>query len=152
MPSPMALTSPPEPLQTPARHRWFLRRASLGLTAIQAVLAGAVYWRGFPYFGSQLVSNAPLWEAPVALFHLPGILVLSLAGLCCGFGHSLVLGPRIVAGHVLVTVPGTLILAATNWLVWSAMLVIMTGLWRLGGRRRRPAGPSEVAPTEATDS
>jgi hypothetical protein len=148
----MVLTSPPEALQTPARYRLFLRRASLGLTLLQAVVAGGVYLRGFPYFGSQLVSNAPLWEAPVALFHLPGILVLSLAGLCCGFGHSLVLGPRIVAGHVPVSVPGVLILAATNWVVWSAILVIVTGLWRLGGRKRGPAGPGEVAPTEATDS
>jgi hypothetical protein len=119
---------------------------------IQAVVAGGVYLRGFPYYGSQLVSNAPLWEAPVALFHLPGILVLSLAGLCCGFGHGLVLGPRIAAGHVPVTVPGVLILAATNWLVWIVMLVIVTGFWRLGGRRRRPAAPGEVASTEATDS
>jgi hypothetical protein len=124
----------------------------LGLTVIQAVLAGGVYWRGFPYFGSQLVSNAPLWEAPVALFHLPGILVLSLAGLCCGFGHSLVLGPRIAAGHVPVTVPGTLILAVTNWLAWSAMLALVVGLWRLGGRRRRHASAGDVAPTEATDT
>lgn len=134
-PSPVASTSPPEALQTRARDRLFPRGALLGLTLIQTVIAGGVYLRGFPYFGSQLVSNAPLWEAPVALFHLPGILVLSLAGLCCGFGHGLVLGPRIVAGHIPVTVPGVLILAAANWLVWSAMLVVVTGLWRLWSRR-----------------
>ena len=152
MPSLVAVTGVAESLPAPRQRRSIPRRRILGLTLIQAALALVVYLRGFPYFGTHLVSNAPLWEAPVSLFHLPGILALSIAGLCCGFGHGLVLGPRVVAGHVPVSVPGTLILAATNWLVWTAMLVIVVRLWRFAARTRRPAEPRVVASSETSDS
>jgi hypothetical protein len=145
----MTTTTSPAPAETlhpMARPGRRLRRTLLILTLVQAVGGVAVLGRGFPYFGSQLVSNAPLWETPLALFHVPGILVLSLAGLCCGFGRSLILGPKIVAGHVPVTVSGTSILAVTNWLVWTALLMVAAGLWRLGRSRRRSSGSADDAP------
>jgi hypothetical protein len=97
--------------------------------------------RGFPYFGSDLVSNAPLWEAPVALFHLPGVVALSLTGYCCGFHNALVLGPRVVGGHIRMSSQGILILTLTN----TALLLILTGLgWGLWRLRKLKAGVPEA--------
>jgi hypothetical protein len=116
---------------------------------VQLLCSVALVFRGFPYFGSDLVSNASLWEAPVALFHLPGIVVLSLTGYCCGFHNALVLGPRIVGGHIRMSAQGILILTLTNT---AALLILMGlgfGLWRLRNPRagvpEAPVSKSGVA-------
>jgi hypothetical protein len=101
--------------------------------------------RGFPYFGSDLVSNAPLWEAPVALLHLPGILVLSLTGYCCGFHNALVLGPRVVGGHIRMSPQGILILVLTSTVVLLALLGIGWTAWRLRRAPKAPVSKSGVA-------
>lgn len=131
--------------------RRVLRRAFLGITFIQTILAVTVYLRGFPFFGTHLVSNAPLWEAPVALFHLPGILALSLVGLCCGFRNSLVLGPKIAAGHIAMTPSGSLILTATNWSVWALLVVLLAIIGYRRARRERTPDPDAVTAAATTD-
>jgi hypothetical protein len=113
-----------------------LPKTLITLGAVQAGLGTAVLLRGFPYFGTHLVSNAPLWEAPVALFHLPGVAALSLAGLCCGFRNGLVLGPKIVAGHIPVTLPGAAILVGANLLVWASLVALACTAWQVRSRRR----------------
>ena len=101
--------------------------------------------RGFPYFGSDLVSNAPLWEAPVALFHLPGIIALTISGYCCGFHNALVLGPRIVGGHIRMSPEGILILTLTNALILLVLLGLGWAAWRLRRAPETPVSNSEAA-------
>jgi hypothetical protein len=113
------------------------------LTVLRLLLGAIVYHRGFPYFGSGLVANAALWEAPVAGFHWPGVTVLTLSGHCCGMGRGLILGPSIKGGHVPVTAMGVLILVATNWLVWLVLATLGSAAWHL-----RPSGRSAATPTE----
>ena len=55
--------------------RPWLRRTAYLILGAQLLSVAMLSLRGFPYFGSDLVSNAPLWESPVALFHLPGITI-----------------------------------------------------------------------------
>ncbi len=121
------------------RSRVLLRRVLPALTIIQLVTGGLIAARGFPYYGSAPVFPAPLWESPVAVFHLPGIAVLSLTGHCCGLGRGMVIGPRIRGGHIRMSEEGILALAASNWLAWLAL----SGLAWWIRRRRRPA---RVAP------
>lgn len=133
--------SPVEPPGLPApgrpgRPRALWRRAIPALTILQLVTGGLIAARGFPYFGSAPVSPAPLWEAPVAAFHLPGIGFLSLTGHCCGLGRGMVIGPRIRGGHIRLRAGGLLILATTNWVAW--LLLSLLGWW--GWRRRRGTG------------
>jgi hypothetical protein len=64
--------------------------------------------------------------------------VLSLGGLCCGFRNGLVLGPKIVAGHIPMTLPGTTILAGANSLVWASLVALACAAWHLRSRRRAP--------------
>jgi hypothetical protein len=114
------------------------RAALLVLIGAQLLGAALLALRGFPYFGSDLVSNAPLWESPVAIFHLPGIIALTLTGYCCGFHNALVLGPRIVDGHIRMSPEGILILTLTN----LALLLLLMGLWWGTWRfRRLPKAP-----------
>lgn len=110
------------------------------LLVFQLLLGGLLLFRGFPYFGSRLVSGAPWWELPVALYHFPAIQALSAAGLCCGFTHGLVLSSRVVGGHIPMQVPGALLLALTNWFCWSAVTLLLYWVWWL--RRRRSLDPS----------
>src|SRR5512143_2002424 len=110
------------------------------LTALQLVTAAGLYLRGFPYFGTSLVANAALWEAPVALFHAPAVVTLYLAGQCCGLRNGRVLGPRITGGHIRLTAEGLALLSFTNWTLWCALGTIGTIAW-LRHRRPRAAGP-----------
>lgn len=118
------------------------------LLGLQLLLAALVFARGFPYFGSSLIASAPLWELPVAAFHLPGIEALRAAGLCCGFRNGLVLGHTVVGGHLPMRLVGTALLAGANWLCWTA--VLLAGMWaRTLWRARQPraagAGPGPGA-------
>jgi hypothetical protein len=121
----------------PSRFRAVL----LATIGVQLLCCVTLAFRGFPYFGSDLVSNAALWEAPVALFHLPGLVALSLTGYCCGFHNALVLGPRIVGGHIRMSAQGILILALTNTALLLVPIGLGWGLWRL---RSPKAGVSEA--------
>jgi hypothetical protein len=127
----------------------FFRRILLAIVGVQLLCAMMLALRGFPYFGSDLVSNAAFWEVPVALFHLPGLVALSLTGYCCGFHNALVLGPRIVGGHIRMSSQGILILTLTNTAVMLALLGLGWGLWRLlkpkSGMSETPASNSGVA-------
>ncbi len=120
-------------------RRW-LYHLLPALTAIQLLLGVVLSVRGFPYYGSSLVSNAPLWESPVALAHLPGVALLAAAGLCCGFRNGLVLGPKVSAGHIRMDLAGVLILAITNWAVWLLVLTAGMGGWHLQSRRGAGGG------------
>jgi len=115
------------------------RGALLAVVGLQLLCCPLLAVRGFPYFGSDLVSNAPLWEAPVALFHLPGIVALSITGYCCGFHNGLVLGPRVTGGHIRMNSEGILILTLTNAAVLLVLLGLGWGVWWL--RRARTGAP-----------
>lgn len=119
----------------------------MALLGLQSVLAVVVYVRGFPFFGSGLVPNAPLWEVAVALFHLPAIEALSAVGLCCGFRNGLVLTHVVRGGHVPMDLIGTTFLAVTNLVCWSAVVSLGWYAWRL--RRDRTAPPQPPAAAEA---
>jgi hypothetical protein len=106
------------------------------LLGFQTALAAVLLARGFPYFGSNLVAGAPLWELPVAAFHLPGIEALSAVGLCCGFANGLVLTHSVIGGHIPMRLPGAALLAATNWACW--MMILLTGHWARAAWRARP--------------
>lgn len=112
----------------------------MALFILEIMLAIVVYFRGFPYFGSGLVPNAPLWEVAVAVFHLPAIEALSAVGLCCGFRKGLVLTHVVRGGHVPMDVFGTAILAAINWVCWSLAVSLGWLVWR---RRRHKAVPPQ---------
>lgn len=120
-------------------------RGMVALTATaQILLALLLLQRGFPYYGSARVSQGRVWEVPVAVLHLPGIGLLSAAGLCCGMRNGLVLPARMVAGHVPMRPAGVLLLALANWAVWVALLLL--GRWAWQRRRVRTAsitGPPE---------
>lgn len=109
------------------------------LLALQVLLGGLVFSRGFPYFGSSLVDGAPIWELPVAAYHLPGIQTLTAMGFCCGFSHRMVLSHRVVGGHIPMRVTGAFILGATNWLCWTAIALIAQTVWIASRRRRQLA-------------
>jgi hypothetical protein len=115
------------------------------LLAFEGLLAGLMLVRGFPYFGSGLVPNAPFWEAPIALFHWPAIQVLSLFGLCCGFHNGLVLTHVVRGGHVPMEVSGAALLASANWLCWAIVAVLGWLAWRRRGSDSNPP-PEEAAP------
>jgi hypothetical protein len=110
-----------------------------GLLTIEVLLAGVIFSRGFPYYGSSLIDGAPLWELPVAAFHLPAIQTLTGLGLCCGLSNGLVLRSRVVGGHIPMRVTGTLILAATNWICWTAIALLAHWIWVLTRARRSSA-------------
>jgi len=107
------------------------------------LLAAAIFLvRGFPYLGSALVPNAPWWEIPLALAHLPAIGLLSAAGLCCGLHNGLVLTHVIRGGHVPMTLTGTGILVGGNWICWLVIALLGQWVWtRRRGRSRPPPGP-----------
>ncbi len=114
--------------------RGFIAAVTIG----QLVAALLLGWRGFPYFGSSLVSQAPLWELPVAAAHLPGLAVLTATGQCCGFRNGRVLGPRVVAGHIRMSASGLAVLGLANWGAWLALGAIGALAWR---RRAAPGLP-----------
>ncbi len=114
------------------------------LTAAQLLATVVLGWRGFPYFGSSLVSQAPLWELPLAAAHLPGIAVLTATGQCCGFRNGRVLGPRVVAGHIRLSPEGLALLGLANWGAWLALGAAGT----LVLRRRGAAAATDAPPTD----
>jgi hypothetical protein len=132
--------APAAPSQGPRRRRRRLPGLLLAITSVQVAVAGILYIRGFPYFGSGLVPNAPSWEVPIALLHLPGIEILTAAGLCCGFRNGLVLSHIVRGGHVPMTLTGTGILAATNLACWMVLGAVSVWIW---SRRRRGQVPPE---------
>ena len=138
--------SPPLDPAAPATagrlSRWWLAGILLGMELLAAVL---FLVRGFPYFGSGLVPNAPYWELPLALVHLPAIELLSAAGLCCGFRNGLVLTHVIRGGHIPMTLTGTSILVGSNWICWLTIALLGTWVWTRRRRRSRP--PPEAAST-----
>ncbi len=125
----------PDGSQT-GRNRSLLRQVIAALTIIQLVTGGLIAIRGFPYFGSAPVRPAPLWELPVALYHLPGIGALSLTGHCCGLGRNMVIGPRIRGGHIRLSAGGGFILVATNLLAWLLLWLVGWWGWRRWHRTR----------------
>lgn len=112
------------------------------LSALQLLAGAGLYLRGFPYFGTSLVANAALWEAPVALFHAPGVMALYLTGQCCGLRNGRVLGPRITGGHIRLSADGLALLSLTNWALWCVLGSAGTVAW-LRRRRRAAAAPTE---------
>lgn len=123
---PPGLPAPGRPGRPPTR--W--RRVLAALTILQLLTGGLIAARGFPYFGSAPVSPAPLWEVPVAAFHLPGIGILSLTGHCCGLGRGMVIGPRIRGGHIRLGARGGLVLMSTNWFAWLLLSQAAGWAWR----------------------
>lgn len=113
---------------------------SVLLLSLQFGLVVLLLLRGFPYFGSRLVDGAPWWELPVAIYHFPGIQILSAIGLCCGFGNGMVLPSRVVGGHIPMHLSGTLLLALINWFCWSGATLACYWLWWVR-RTRATAGP-----------
>ncbi|HTS87233.1 MAG TPA: hypothetical protein VMG41_01980 [Gemmatimonadales bacterium] len=116
-----------------------------GILLLQGVASLSVYVRGFPYYGSGLVPNAPWWEVPIAILHLPGIEVLTLFGFCCGLHGGDILTHVIHGGHIPMRGFGTTVLATVNWACWSliaaAAYLVLT--WR--GRRKLPSPPAPPA-------
>jgi thiosulfate reductase cytochrome b subunit len=106
------------------------------LLAIQVLLGGFLVSRGFPYFGSRLIDGAALWELPVAAYHLPAVQTLTAMGFCCGFSNGLVLGRRVIGGHIPMHLTGAFILSATNWMCWTAIALVAQGAWVVSRRRR----------------
>jgi hypothetical protein len=112
------------------------------------LLASAItIGRGFPYYGSSLVDNAPVWELPIAAWHLPAIELLSASGYCCGLTNQLIFESRVRGGHVALKPFGAIVLAASSWAFWSVLALIALVIWR----RRRPveeAVASQIAEEE----
>ncbi len=135
----------PLSLGEPMRLR--LTTVLLVLLGLQGLLAVVVYIRGFPFFGSSLIPNAPLWEVAVALFHLPAIEALSAVGLCCGFRNGLVLTHVVRGGHVPMDVSGTALLALANWACWATVIGLGWFAWKR--RRNNAAPPPPPAAAEA---
>lgn len=119
---------------------WRLMLALLGLEALAALI---MYLHGFPYFGSGLVPNAPLWEAPLTVLHLPAIEALTAMGLCCGFRNGLVLTHVIRGGHIPMTLVGTALLCLANWVCWLG--IAMLARWLVVRRRNRTTLPPAAA-------
>jgi hypothetical protein len=134
-PLPLASVSPV------ARTGWLgaLCRLVIALVGLELLAALIIYVHGFPYFGSGLVPNAPLWEAPLALLHLPAIEALTAMGLCCGFRNGLVLTHIIRGGHIHMTLAGTAILGLVNWVCWLGIALL--GRLLLVHLRSRPTPP-----------
>lgn len=99
------------------------------------------------------MANAAPWELPVAAFHLPAILLLTATGHCCGLHNGLVLGPRVLGGHIRMSGEGLLILTAVNWVAWILVLAAGWGGWRLRPRRNRgEASPLDRPPTASPEA
>jgi hypothetical protein len=111
------------------------------LVVWQLLASAITIGRGFPYYGSSLVDNAPVWELPIAVWHLPAIELLSAAGYCCGLRNQVIFEARVRGGHVALRPFGALVLAASSWAFWSVLAVIGLALWR----RRRPAEEAVAA-------
>ena len=121
--------------------RSLLARLLLGLLAWQLLASGVTAVRGFPYYGTTLVRNAPLWELPIALWHLPAVEVLSLSGYCCGLRNTLIFESRVLGGHVPLKPRGSVILAVSSLVFWYGVVLVGVTLWR----RRRPVEEVVVA-------
>jgi thiosulfate reductase cytochrome b subunit len=120
------------------------------LLALQVVQTGLFVSRGFPYFGSSLIDGAAIWELPVAAYHLPAIQTLTAMGFCCGFSNGLVLGRKVIGGHIPMHLTGAFILSFTNWLCWTLIALVAQATW-IATRGRRAGAPIEDAPTEGPD-
>lgn len=121
------------------------------LLAIQVLLGGLVFSRGFPYYGSKLIDGATIWELPVAAYHLPAIQTLTALGFCCGFSNGLVLGRRVVGGHIPMQPTGAVILGFTNWVCWTLIALIAQGVW-IATRARRRLSPDATDQLEEETS
>jgi hypothetical protein len=108
----------------------------VGILLVWQLLASAItIGRGFPYFGSSLVDNAPLWEAPIALWHWPAIEMLSASGYCCGLRNQLIFEAKVRGGHVTLRPFGALILGLSSWMFWSILTVVGVVLWQRARQR-----------------
>lgn len=121
-------------------------RVLVALLAWQLFASTVTTVRGFPYYGTSLVSNAPAWELPIALWHLPAIELLSLSGYCCGLNNQLVFESRVRGGHVPMKPVGAAILAASSLAFWVVVALVGVTLWR----RRRPVEEVVVEMDEKT--
>ena len=123
--------------------RRFLRLLLPIVTVLQLAGSALLASRGFPYFGTGRVPNAAPWETAIVGFHLPGLGLLWAGGFCCGLRNGLVIGPRVVGGHIRMTPAGGRILASVNWLGW----IVLLGLSQLRRPRRHPAvGSARMEP------
>ncbi len=121
-------------------------RLLLALLAWQLFASTTTMVRGFPYYGTSLVSNAPVWELPIALWHLPAIELLSVSGYCCGLKNQLVFESRVRGGHVPMKPVGAMILGASSLAFWSVIALVGVRLWR----RKRPVEEVVVEMDETT--
>ncbi len=117
------------------------------LLALQVLLGGLLFSRGFPYFGSSLIDGAAIWELPVAAYHLPAIQTLTAMGFCCGFSNGLVLGRRVIGGHIPMHLTGAFILSLTNWLCWTLIALVAQATW-VATRGRRTSVAVMIDQTE----
>jgi hypothetical protein len=104
------------------------------LLVVQLLFSRVTLVRGFPYFGTSLVDNAPVWELPIAVWHLPAIQLLSVSGYCCGLRNQLVFEPRVRNGHVPMKPLGAVILAGSSIVWWGSIGLAAFAIWN----RRRP--------------
>lgn len=107
-----------------------LKRLLTILLVVQLLFSGVTQVRGFPYFGTSLVDNAPVWELPIAVWHLPAIQLLSVSGYCCGLRNQLVFEARVRGGHVPMKPFGAVILAASSLAWWASISLVAFSLWK----------------------
>jgi hypothetical protein len=110
-----------------------LKRLLTILLVVQLLFSGITIVRGFPYFGTSLVDNAPVWELPIAVWHLPAIQLLSVSGYCCGLRNQLVFEARVRGGHVRVRPFGAVVLATSSLAWWASVGLVVLAIW---SRRR----------------
>lgn len=97
-----------------------LRRAALGVLLLQA---GAWLLIGVFGFATSLPSNV------LALTQMPGVLVLSEVGWCCGLGGGFVLSDVILSRYGGLTLAGAPVLAVTNTAVLLAVAIPVAAAW-----------------------
>lgn len=117
------------------------------LLAVQLLFSGITLVRGFPYYGTSLVDNAPVWELPIAVWHLPAIQLLSVSGYCCGLRNQLVFEARVRGGHVRMKPLGAVLLAGSSIVWWGSIGMAALAIYS----RRRPVEEESLLDELAND-